>query len=143
VEFRRVHAPPLRHALAQGKGIASREHLRHHAATGQDWETEWLAWAGVVLVGAGGARWPTSWSVRSAGASASVDRRLRLLRLDPLARHPRPIAHPTSDGRGATTSITTSVTRSTTTGHLPGVGPRVRHLCARSTDRSGARVAWR
>lgn len=37
----------------KGRGIASREHLRHHAATGQDWETEWLAWAGVLLVGAG------------------------------------------------------------------------------------------
>jgi sterol desaturase/sphingolipid hydroxylase (fatty acid hydroxylase superfamily) len=38
------------HSL-KGRGIASREHLRHHAATGQDWQTEWLAWAGVILVG--------------------------------------------------------------------------------------------
>jgi sterol desaturase/sphingolipid hydroxylase (fatty acid hydroxylase superfamily) len=37
----------------KGRGIASREHLKHHAANGQDWEVEWLAWVGVIMVGAG------------------------------------------------------------------------------------------
>jgi len=40
------------HSL-KGRGMASREHLRHHAATGEDWKTEWLAWVGVILVGTG------------------------------------------------------------------------------------------
>ncbi|HLT17479.1 MAG TPA: sterol desaturase family protein [Acidimicrobiales bacterium] len=42
----------LMHA-ARGRGLASREHLRHHAERDSILESWQLAWTGVVLVGAG------------------------------------------------------------------------------------------
>ena len=37
----------------KGRGIASREHLRHHAARDLGFDTWWMSWTGVVIVGAG------------------------------------------------------------------------------------------
>src|SRR3712207_2139135 len=39
------------HAM-RGRGIASREHLEHHAGVIAPWTTDAMSWAGVVVVGA-------------------------------------------------------------------------------------------
>lgn len=44
------------HAL-RGKGIASREHLNHHAGIIAPWTTDALSWVGVLVLGAGFGTW--------------------------------------------------------------------------------------
>ncbi len=79
----------------KGRGLASREHLRHHAARDSVLESWWMAWTGVVLVGIG---WGglASWLLGPVGAALGIGWVAAYGFYDWIhwRAHRRPIAHP-------------------------------------------------
>jgi sterol desaturase/sphingolipid hydroxylase (fatty acid hydroxylase superfamily) len=56
---------------AKGRGLASREHLRHHAERDSVLESWYFAWTGVIVVGTG-LGLATSWLLGPVGASLGI-----------------------------------------------------------------------